>query len=359
MSIKSSFAACLGLAVFLTAAPVLASSLNPAVPLAALAPASTPAPAYTLRVGQMGTSIKASMVVLAHQLGYYKEEGLNVSLEQIANLNDGISAITLGKLDILPMGVIPTCSFVAQGAALTVFGGTIAEGSACVSLPARAGEYATLEGFRGKKIACVRPETGHMMMKAALRKAGIPLSEVRFVELPNMQAVVEAVRKGMADVGFVNSGFELNAQIQGLAVPFPVAKYAPDAPCCRQTASRAALERDREPYVRFQVANLRAMKTMLDDPALTVQTLAAYSGQNPNYVKYCIYDSVMRISMDPRKASVLEFYQTMKDNGDIRTDTPFRMEDAVDSSIYKEALDRLLQRSPADEDLLAMRRAAE
>jgi NitT/TauT family transport system substrate-binding protein len=192
-----------------------------------------------------------------------------------------------------------------------------------------------------------------------MRKAGIPLSEVRFVELPNMQAVVEAVRKKTADVGFVNSGFELNAQIQGLAVPFPVAKYAPDAPCCRQTASRTAIERDREPYVRFQVANLRAMKTMLEEPELTVKTLAAYSGQSSEYVKYCIYDSVMKISMDPRKSRVLEFYQTMKDNGDIRADTPFSMENAVDDTIYKEALERVLKRWPGNEHFIRMQNAAE
>ena len=346
-SIRAAFCAL----VILLAAPAPSS--------ATLCTADTHAKPYRLRVGQMGTSIKASMVILAHQLGYYKEEGLDVSLEQIAHLNDGISAITFGKLDILPMGVIPTCSFVAQGAELTVFGGTIAEGSSCVSLPARAEEFSSLEGFRGKTVACVRPETGHMMMKAAIRKAGIPLAEVRFVELPNFQAVVEAVRKKTADVGFVNSGFELNAQIQGLAVPFPVAKYAPDAPCCRQTASRAAVERDREPYVRFQVANLRAMKTMLEDPSLTVETLAAYSGQNPNYVKYCIYDSAMKISMDPRKSRVVEFYQTMKDNGDIRADTPFRMEDAVDDTIYEEALARLLKRYPGNEHLIRMQNAAE
>ena len=350
MSLNAILAAFCALGIFLAA---------PAPSSATLCTADTQAKTYPLRVGQMGTSIKASMVVLAHQLGYYKEEGLDVTLEQIAHLNDGISAITLGKLDILPLGVIPTCSFVSQGAALTVFGGTIAEGCACVSLPDRAEEFSSLEGFRGKTVACVRPETGHMMMKAAIRKAGIPLSEVRFVELPNMQAVVEAVRKKTADVGFVNSGFELNAQIQGLAVPFPVAKYAPDAPCCRQTASRTAIERDREPYVRFQVANLRAMKTMLEEPELTVKALAAYSGQSPEYVKYCIYDSVMKISMDPRKSRVLEFYQTMKDNGDIRADTPFSMENAVDDTIYKEALERVLKRWPGNEHFIRMQNAAE
>ena len=63
---------------------------------------------YDLSVGQMGTGIKAAMVVLAHEMGYYEEEGLNVELTQISNLNDGLTAITLGKLDVLPFGVIPT-----------------------------------------------------------------------------------------------------------------------------------------------------------------------------------------------------------------------------------------------------------
>jgi len=311
-------------------------------------------PLRTLRVGQTGTAIKASMVILALEAGYYREEGLNVVLEQISSLNDGITAITLNKLDILPMGIIPTCSFVAQGAKLTVFGGTIAEGSVCVSLPERAHEFSSPEAFRGKTVACVRPETGHMMMKAAIRKAGVPLDEVKFVELPGFQSVIEAVRKKNVDVGFVNSGFEMNALAQGLACPFPVARYAPDAVCCRQTASTEAVRRDREAFVRFQVANLRAMKTMLEDPESTVDILAKYSGQSRDYVKFCIYDSAMKISMNPGKARVLEFYQIMKDNGDINPDTPHDMADAVDVSIYAEALQRMLERYPNDPHLLAM-----
>lgn len=310
--------------------------------------AASAAAEYKLRVGQTGTSIKAAMVVLAHELGYYREEGVDVTFERISGLNDGITAITVGKLDVLPLGVIPTCTFVAQGADLAVFGGTISEGSACVALPERAQEFSTLEGFRGRTIACVRPETGHMMMKQAIRKAGIPLSDVRFIELPNFQAVVEAVLKKTADAGFVNSGFELNAKLQGLDMPFAVAQYAPDFPCCRQTGLRSAILKDPEPYIRFQVANLRAMKLMYDDPALTVKTLAAYSGQSEEYVRYCVYESVMRISMDPRRERVLEFYQTMQDNGDISADTPYRMEDAVITSVYEEALRRVRVRWPED-----------
>ena len=70
-------------------------------------PAAARAGETELRVGNMGSSIKPAMVVLAHEMGYYKDEGLDVKLMQISNLNEGVTALQLGKLDILPLGVIP------------------------------------------------------------------------------------------------------------------------------------------------------------------------------------------------------------------------------------------------------------
>ena len=303
---------------------------------------------YDLSVGQMGTGIKAAMVVLAHEMGYYEEEGLNVELTQISNLNDGLTAITLGKLDILPFGVIPTCTFIAQGADLTVIGGTIAEGSACVALPEREEEFHNLQNFAGKTVACVRAETGHMMMKDQMRQAGVDMSTVSFVELDGFQSVVEAVLKGTADVGFVNSGFEQNAVTQGLVVPFFVGEYTPDNVCCRQTTSGAVIKEKRPALVRFEVANLRAMKLMYDDPETTIAALAAFSGQSEDYVKYCIYDGCMKISMDPAKNRVVEFFDVMKANGDIPAGTENTMADHVDASIYLDALNIVLERYPDD-----------
>ena len=128
-------------AILLLSLAACGQTAQPAEPAATEVPAEAPAEVessaepdnsnvnYSLRVAQMGTSIKAAMVVLANEMGYYAEEGLDVTFEPINNLNDGITAILGGSLDILPFGVIPTCTFVAQGADLTVIGGTIAEGS--------------------------------------------------------------------------------------------------------------------------------------------------------------------------------------------------------------------------------------
>ena len=131
-------------AILLLSLAACGQTAQPAEPAATEVPAEAPAEVessaepdnsnvdYSLRVAQMGTSIKAAMVVLANEMGYYAEEGLDVTFEPINNLNDGITAILGGSLDILPFGVIPTCTFVAQGADLTVIGGTI-DGKTSVS----------------------------------------------------------------------------------------------------------------------------------------------------------------------------------------------------------------------------------
>ena len=90
-------------AILLLSLAACGQTAQPAEPAATEAPAEVPAeteaPAaaetdnsnvnYSLRVAQMGTSIKAAMVVLANEMGYYAEEGLDVTFEPINNLNDG------------------------------------------------------------------------------------------------------------------------------------------------------------------------------------------------------------------------------------------------------------------------------
>ena len=338
-----------------SAAPAPADTAAPA-PADTAAPEESAEPSaepeadvdYTLRVGQMGTSIKAAMVVLANEMGYYAEEGLDVTLEPVNNLNDGLTAILGGSLDILPFGVIPTCTFVSQGADLTVIGGTIAEGSECVMTPENAATYTAgdLSWFAGKTVACVRPETGHMIMMQKIAQAGVDMSTVSFVELDGFQSVVEAVLKGEADVGFVNSGFGQNAKAQGLEVPFLVGEYAPNAVCCRQTALKSNVEKNRDAYVRFEIANLRAMMLMLTDEETTIAKLTAFSGLDEQYVRNCIYDGVMKISMDPSANRVQEFYEVMLANGDIPADCEYDMTDHVDSSIYFDALTAVMERYP-------------
>lgn len=300
-----------------------------------------------LTVGNTGSSIKPAMVVLAHEKGFYRDEGLDVTIVPIANLNDGITAVQLGKLDILPLGIIPSVTFISKGADLVIYGGTIAEGSQGVTLPENADRYRDLTAFRGKKVAVVLPETGKMIMKDLIRRAGVDVDrDVQFVVLDGFQSVIETVLKGAADIGFVNSGFDIIARKRGLAVAVDLKDWAPNSVCCRQTTSRKTFEQKRDALVKFQTANLMAYKFYRERPEETVRLLTAYSGQPEDYVKHCLYDDVMVVTLDPAQRRIRDFYEIMKANGDIDPGTPWSVDRAIDTSVYSEALSVMENRYP-------------
>lgn len=306
----------------------------------------------TLKVGNIGNGIKAAMVVLAHEMGYYEEEGVKVEFEQIANLNDGLTAIETGKMDVLPMGIIPTVTFASKGGDYVLFGGTIAEGGEIVADEKFKDKVASLEDLEGLTIACVRPETSHMIVESMMRDAGLDVEETtQFVEMDGFQNVIEAVKKGTADVGFVNSGFGLIAKQQGLSVVLQIGDLMPDAVCCRQTTSQKVIDSNRDALVKFEIANLRAYLLSQDDHDTAIEKLTAYSGQDEEYVDYCLYGDAMKITLDPAKNKIEAFYGVMQNNGDIPEDSKWDADKNVDTSIYKEALDELMKREPDNQIL--------
>ena len=282
-----------------------------------------------------------------------------MEFETISNLADGLTAVERGKLDILPFGVIPTCSFVSQGSDVHVIAGTISEGSEMIVKPENANSFKKPEDFIGKKLACFRMETGHMVMKGYLREAGLDINkDVEFIYLDSMNSIMEAVKKGEMDLGFVNSGFGYIAKKAGLDVAGRVGEYVSDFPCCRQTTSGSAITNKRDALVKFEVAVLRGLETYMNDHDATVKALAEYSGQDEEYVKAIMYGlgdeykAAMVISIDPNKKKVVDFYEVMKANGDIPADTEYTMEDHIDYSIYEDALNILIERN-ADNPLFA------
>ncbi len=300
--------------------------------------------AETLRVGMLGKDIKTACVILADSLGYFEEEGVNVEFEKINSLPDGLTAVSMDKLDILPFGVIPSCSYISQGTDVVIFGGTISEGSEGVTRDDV--KYTELSDFAGKKIGCFRMETGHMVLKGLLREAGV---DAEFIYLESSQAIVEAVKKGEVDIGMVNSGYGYVAEQSGAYVAFQVGDFESDFPCCRQTTSRTAVSEKRDALVKFETALLRAYEVYLNDRETTIEALVEYSGQDEAYVEAIMYgtdsyDNAMIVSMDPNKKKVADFYEVMKANGDIDADTEYDINEYIDTTIYEDALKNLIER---------------
>lgn len=345
-----------------------ASSAAASASASAAAASSAAAPAIELSpdteeltVALLGKDIKIAALLVANEEGFFAEEGVNLNFETVANFSDAVTALSDNRMDILPFGSIPTCTFVSQGVEnLCVFGGTIAEGSECVVLPENKDKYVKLADFDNARIAYFPMETGHLVMQGLQAEAGT-YNPDNWIIMSDQNSIMQAVLKGECDCGFLNSGQGYVAMQQGLTTSMHVGTLSPDFPCCRQTTSMEDMQNKKSALAKFMIAELRGQEFLQSNKQKAIQDLANYSGQSPEYVENVIYgtadyDTPMIVEMDPYTDAVCEFYGTMKATGNIDENTPYKMEDHVDSSIYKFALDTMLQRGENEKfykDLLA------
>ena len=166
-----------------------------------------------------------------------------------------------------------------------------------------------------------------------------------------MAAEAAAVENGEVDMCFVNSGQGYQFTQGGkLAVAFqPQELIGHDFPCCRQSTNRAAFEEKKSALVKFEIANIRAMYDIANDKEGVVKDIMAYSGQPEDFctaITYGLDDYVaaMQFEMDPRTNDVYSFYGDMVDNGDIQNSDKELIVRHMDSTIYRSALQILIDR---------------
>ena len=306
-----------------------------------------------LNIVLLGKDSKIAAIILALKKGYYEEEKLNVATQTVSGgFPEAMPALSNGTADVLPFGSIPSCTYIGQGDDLVIFGGTVADGSECVTLIENKDAYKKPEDFKGKKIGCFRMETGQMITKSWLRQNGIEDGkDVEFILLESSAAEVAAVENGEIDMCFVNSGYGYVATQGGkCAVAFrPNELTGKEFPCCRQTTNRKAFEEKRSALIKFEIANLRALYDIESDHAGTIATIVEYSGQPEEYIENITYGkgdyvAAMKFEMDPYTDDVKAFYGDMIDNGDIDDTNKELIVKHMDSTIYKAALDALIER---------------
>lgn len=313
----------------------------------------------TLKTVLLGKDSKIACIIVATKEGYYAEEKLTLETQAVSGgFPEAMPALSNGSVDVLPFGSIPTCTYVGQGDDLVIFGGTVLNGSECVTLIENKDKYKKAEDFKGKKIACFRMETGHMVTKSWLRQQGLKIgkleegADVEFILLEGSAAEIAAVENGEVDMCFVNSGYGYNTIAPGkCAIAFqPQDLIGHDFPCCRQSTNRTAFEEKKSALVKFEIANLRAQYFVNSNHEKTVQDIMEYSGQPQDYVESITYGkngyvAAMQFEMDPMTDAVKSFYSDMIDNGDIQDTNKDLIVSHLDSTIYKTALDTLIART--------------
>lgn len=140
-------------------------------------------------------------LTIAEQLGYFKDEGLQVEISDFAGGSKALQALVGGSADVVSGAYEHTINMQAKGQHITAFvlqgrAPQIVFGVSTKTMP----NYKSLADLKGKKIGVTAPGSStNMMANFVLAKAGIKPGDVSFVGVGASSGALSALRSGQID----------------------------------------------------------------------------------------------------------------------------------------------------------------
>lgn len=321
-------------------------------------------------------NIRIAINILAAEKGYFDEEG--VEIEQV-NLQgtDALTAINEdnGSLDILNVGFVPDLQAIGSGYDLKVIGGTAVEGGAIVSAKEKAESYQNkdqvidIEAVTEARLGFVRNESSWVIARQYLLDNGVSqdtLSEIENEDNGHISyyqdetSVAQAVQKGEIDLGFLPMEYALlYADAYNLGIVTEAGKLQENYVCCREVTSSKRLSEKYDAFVAYETARIRAFEYYKEgesDDAVkadVVNTVAAFSGKEADYVETYLYGGVTKYAVDPNSTGIVKYVEAANNSGLLSSSaTDFSGYDItqnIDTRAYEEAVNNLVAREPDNE----------
>jgi NitT/TauT family transport system substrate-binding protein len=258
-------------------APPAASTTAPA---AAPAPTSGPSatapaplsPPLVVRTGAIGSSSDAG-IYIALERGYFREQGLDVSLEAIRSATDVLSALATGNLDVAGGGLnAGLYNALQRGVNVRIVAdkGSLQPGYGYEALLVRKdltdnGHYADYADLRGLKIAVnTIPSIDSVLLDRALERGGLGFGDVDVTEI-SFPDQLAAFGNRAIDASLLIEPFVTRAVEENLAtriVSFD--QLAPDQQIAALLYGAQFLQGNPEGPRRFMVAYLQGVRDYND-----------------------------------------------------------------------------------------------
>jgi NitT/TauT family transport system substrate-binding protein len=142
---------------------------------------------------------------LAGELGYYKEEGLDVELQDFAGGAKALQALVGGSADVVSGFYDHTIQMAAEGRALTSFVTmTRFPGLVLVTSPQSAAVVTRIEDLKGR-IAGVTTagSSSQMLLTFMLQRRGVAADKVAITAIGNAATAIAAIEHGKVDAGMM------------------------------------------------------------------------------------------------------------------------------------------------------------
>jgi NitT/TauT family transport system substrate-binding protein len=140
-------------------------------------------------------------LTIAEQLGYFKAEGLDVTIVDFAGGSRALQAVVGGSADVVSGAFEHTVNMQFKGQRMRAF---VLQGAAPQIVlginPKTMGGYKTLADLKGKKIGVTAPGSStNVMLNFVLAKAGLKPSDVSVIGVGTGNGAVAAMRSGQID----------------------------------------------------------------------------------------------------------------------------------------------------------------
>ena len=140
-------------------------------------------------------------LTIAEQLGYFKDEGLQVEISDFAGGAKALQALVGGSADVVSGAYEHTINMQAKGQQITAFvlqgrAPQIVLGVSAKNMP----NYKSIADLKGKKIGVTAPGSStNMMANFVLAKGGLKPTDVSFIGVGASAGALSALRSGQID----------------------------------------------------------------------------------------------------------------------------------------------------------------
>ncbi|GHU56673.1 hypothetical protein FACS1894132_14290 [Clostridia bacterium] len=306
----------------------------------------------TFEVGTLNSTAHL-LAFVADKEGFFKEEGLKVTVTPNASAGDLASGLTSGKLDVAFIGSVPTITFQSQGQDLTIFGGAMTNGHGYVIKAEKAPEGdLDIKSLKGLTVATTKPSVQDLELQILLKNAGLTYGpdgdvDVKIAYFDSQKDAYNALANKEIGAVSVYSPYASRAIAEGHKVIYYCSEEEEfeNQPCCRQVAFTSNLEKYPNSYAAFERALIKAYKFSQENKEKTIQDVKSYIDLDVELLNTEVYGGYSFSVPDPDKTatealkkSVVEFGYT----------TDYDISKLYNTAIYKLALDSLISEFPDD-----------
>jgi len=304
-----------------------------------------------INIGYLNSTAHLLAFVAAEE-GYFKEEGLKVTLTQFSSASELINGIESDKLDVAFIGSVPTLTFQSQGHEVSIFGGAMTNGHGYVIKSEFADkDEAGVEVLKGRNVASVKNSVQDAELQILLKNANIEIGEgadkVNIVYFDSQKDAYAALLNSTIDAASVYSPYASLAKSQGYKVVYYCAheKALENQPCCRQVAKTSALSSTPNTFIAIERAFIKAYHFTQSDHDKTIKDVKKYIDIDEDFIDTEVYGGYSVSSPDPDKKGTLTLKDTIVDLGYTED---YDIESHYNTDIYKKALDSILAESSDD-----------